>query len=69
MIESLIMLTCDRCSNLFNQHELLRGADPASWARSVANLLRLAANEDWSLSQDQPPCLCPSCVLHDVSHT
>ena len=66
MIESLIMLKCDVCSNVFEKHRLSVGCDPDLWRRSVHGLLRLAIEEDWASAQYELACLCPSCVLHDV---
>jgi hypothetical protein len=66
MIESLIMLKCDVCGNVFDRHRSSVGSDPDSWRRSVTGLLRLATEEDWSLAAYQFAYLCPSCVLHDV---
>jgi hypothetical protein len=64
MLESIVMLRCDVCRELFDKHRLVVGDHLGAWSKSARRLRQMAREGDWSFVPQSKSYLCPSCVLH-----
>lgn len=66
MLSSQIMLECDFCSSVFEQHRWAEGEEPTGWIEAVNLLLETADKDGWSVRRRTEFHICPDCGLDGV---
>ena len=66
MLNSLIMLQCNGCDGIFEQHAWAEGDEPEQWLQALNYILMTAHDEDWLVKRYGDFHLCPDCAADGV---